>query len=108
MIPQSSYWFGSDDKPQGEPTITELPAEDELTCGCDARDEPCGLRSANGEMPRDFLVDPFESFDTRGRRVMLLYPDGTVRHRRCGQVSEPMPKLERFFDVLDDVLKRID
>ena len=70
------------------PKIVELSAENELTCGCDARDEYSGHR---GWYPREVMPfgDDEPGKDIRGRRVMLLYTDGTMRHKRCGRISGP-------------------
>ena len=83
------------------PVVVTLPAQTELTCGCDPRHEP-GFRDYNIHFEFGYTPEQF------GPRVMLKYHDGTMRHKRCGRISEPVPTLERFFNVLGGVLKRID
>ncbi len=68
--------------------IFTLPADTELSCGCDARKEPGGSQWSwrDGFKTSPHPTEP----DIRGERVMVRQADGTVRHFRCGNVSEPV------------------
>jgi hypothetical protein len=70
--------------------VVELSSSTDLSCGCSAFDEPDGF---HGE-----IVGGFPGFEAneryvpgwRGNRVMRRYRDGTMRHARCGRVSNPI------------------
>ena len=75
------------------PRVATLDANVELSCGCDARDEPGGQHGSSGDITGFEAVVDDSRPDIRGERVMLVYKDGRpMRHARCGKASVPVVK----------------
>lgn len=68
----------------------ELPSSTKLSCGCSAFDEPGAFRGGwTGRFP-GFEANEHYVEGWPGQRLMRSYRDGTIRHVRCGRISNPI------------------
>jgi len=70
--------------------LLELPSSVDLSCGCSACDEPGGSHGGHYRIAGFVVEYDFYPPTRGGARIMRVYRDGTMRHVRCGRISEPI------------------